>query len=50
MRATTLLNNLLDLPGVGVSGVSFDDRRVLVERLFKESRVRLSEKVLMYDV
>jgi hypothetical protein len=27
-----------------------DDRGALVERLFKESRVRLSEKLLMYDV
>jgi hypothetical protein len=27
-----------------------DDRRILVERLFKESRVRLSEKLLTYDV
>jgi hypothetical protein len=27
-----------------------DDRGALVERLFRESRVRLSEKVLMYDV
>lgn len=31
MRATTLLNRLLDLPGIDVSGVSLDGRRMLVE-------------------
>jgi len=30
VRATTLLNNLLDLPGVDVC-VSFNDRRMLVD-------------------
>jgi transposase len=39
VRATTLLNNLLDLPGVGVSGVSFDDRRVLVEVRLRAQRL-----------
>jgi hypothetical protein len=39
VRATTLLNNLLDLPGVGVSGMSFDDRRVLVEVRLRAQRL-----------
>jgi hypothetical protein len=28
VRATTLLNRLLDLPGIDVSGVSLDGRRM----------------------
>ena len=39
MRATTLLNNLLDLPGVDVSGVSFDDRRMLVDVRLRAQRL-----------
>jgi transposase len=39
VRATTLLNNLLDLPGVGVSGVSFDGRRMLVEVRLRARRL-----------
>jgi transposase len=39
VRATTLLNNLLDLPRVGVSGVSFDDRRMLVEVRLRAQRL-----------
>jgi transposase len=39
VRATTLLNNLLDLPGVDVSGVSFDGRRMLVEVRLRAQRL-----------
>ena len=39
MRATTLLNKLLDLPGLDVSGVSFDGRRMLVEVRLRARRL-----------
>ena len=39
MRATTLLNRLLDLPGLDVSGVSFDGRRMLVEVRLRARRL-----------
>jgi transposase len=39
VRATTLLNKLLDLPGVDVSGVSFDERRTLVEVRLRARRL-----------
>ena len=39
MRATTLLKKLLDLPGVDVSGVSFDERRMLVEVRLRARRL-----------
>ena len=39
MRATTLLNRLLDLPGIDVSGVSLDDRRMLVEVRLRARRL-----------
>ena len=39
MRATTLLNRLLDLPGLDVSGVSLDGRRMLVEVRLRARRL-----------
>jgi transposase len=39
VRATTLLNKLLDLPGLDVSGVSFDGRRMLVEVRLRARRL-----------
>jgi transposase len=39
VRATTLLNKLLDLPGLNVSGVSFDGRRMLVEVRLRARRL-----------
>jgi transposase len=39
MRATTLLNRLLDLPGIDVSGVSLDGRRMLVEVRLRARRL-----------
>jgi transposase len=39
VRATTLLNRLLDLPGLDVSGVSIDGRRMLVEVRLRASRL-----------
>ena len=39
MRATTLLNKLLDLPGLDVSGVSFDGQRMLVEVRLRARRL-----------
>jgi transposase len=39
VRATTLLNRLLDLPGLDVSGVSLDGRRMLVEVRLRARRL-----------
>jgi transposase len=39
VRATTLLNKLLALPGLDVCGVSFDDRRMLVEVRLRARRL-----------
>lgn len=39
MPATTLLIRLLDLPGHDVSGVSFDDQRMLVEVRLRARRL-----------
>jgi transposase len=39
VRATTLLNRLLDLPGIDVSGVSLDGRRMLVEVRLRARRL-----------
>jgi transposase len=39
VRATTLLNRLLDLPGIDVSGVSLDCRRILVEVRLRARRL-----------
>jgi transposase len=39
VRATTLLKKLLDLPGIDVSGVSFDDWRMLVEVRLRARRL-----------
>lgn len=39
MRATTLLNRLLDLPGIDVSGVSLDGRRMLAEVRLRARRL-----------
>jgi transposase len=39
VRATTLLNNLLDLPGVDVSGVSLDSERMVVAVRLRAKRL-----------
>jgi len=39
VRATTLLNRLLDLPGIAVSGVSLDGRRVLAQVRLRARRL-----------